>query len=209
MRTESKRSPHLRRGAVIAATALLAVLVSGCLEKPGIEQTWTRLDILSSNVAPGQRLAPGDTLAVAIRANLTFRRIVTGYAVTELRVSSGFSAPGGEVNPTAPRLPMANDIDDILQHSVTAGRMTRAITGWDHLIQTIDFNFTGRVPATVDSAGVNLGSTSGLFLVTYLGSGQKIEHPDGSDTLIVTPFRSAPNEILPVGMVLTVGTGTP
>lgn len=202
--------PSTSSGAARVATLSLgALLLGGCLEKPGIEDTWTRIDVLSSNVSQGEAFAPGAAPTISVRANVIFRRIVTGYAVTELRASSTIAVPGAEVNPSAPRLRMATDIDDILLHSVTAGRMTRAVTGWDHLIQTIDFSFTGAVPATVDSAGVSTGATSGLFLLTYLGSGEKIEHPDGSDTLIVTPFSSGPYQILPVGMVLSVGTGTP
>ena len=73
----------------------------------------------------------------------------------------------------------------------------------DHLIQHIDFAFTGVVPGSVtDSLGT--GPTAGLFLVCYLGSGVKVELPSGADTVIVTPFLSAPTQILPVGLPVTV-----
>jgi len=98
---------------------------------------------------------------------------------------------------------MATDMDRLLATSVSMGREARAVTGWDHLIQHIDFAFTGDVPGTVtDSVGT--GPTVGLFLVCYLGSGVKVERNDGSDTVIVTPYPSAPYQILPVGLTVKV-----
>jgi len=98
---------------------------------------------------------------------------------------------------------MANDMDRLLATSVSMGREARAFTGWDHLIQHMDFAFTGVVPGTVtDSVGT--GPTAGLFLVCYLGSGVKVERQDGTDTVIVTPYASSPYQILPVGLSVTV-----
>jgi hypothetical protein len=58
-------------------------------------------------------------------------------------------------------------------------------------------------PAATDS------SAHGLFLLCYLGSGQKVELQGGGDTIIVTPFVSEPTQILPVGMELAVaGSGS-
>jgi hypothetical protein len=48
------------------------------------------------------------------------------------------------------------------------------------------------------------GAPVGVFLLVYLGSGQKIERIDGSDTLIVTPFKAAQYQILPVGVTLAL-----
>jgi len=98
---------------------------------------------------------------------------------------------------------MATDMDRLLATSVSMGREARAVTGWDHLIQHIDFAFTGDVPGSVtDSVGT--GPAVGLFLVCYLGSGVKIERNDGTDTVIVTPYPSAPYQILPVGLTVKV-----
>ena len=59
------------------------------------------------------------------------------------------------------------------------------------------------MPGTVtDSSGT--GPVAGLFLVCYLGSGVKLELPSGADSIIVTPFPSNPNQILPVGLPVTV-----
>jgi hypothetical protein len=107
------------------------------------------------------------------------------------------------MDPDADRLRMATDMDRLLATSVSMGREARAVTGWDHLIQHIDFSFTGVVPGTVtDSLGT--GPTAGLFLVCYLGSGVEIELPSGADSVIVTPYPSAPYQILPVGLPVTV-----
>jgi hypothetical protein len=181
--------------------ALSAVLLGGCLGAPEIEDRWTRIDFESASLAPGQALPAGSAQAVNVRAAITYRRIVTGFAVAELRASSTVGTGSVEIHPDAEREPMASAIDYVLQNSVTVGRATRAVTGWDHLIQTIDFNFTGVAPATLDSTGA---PAAGLFLVCYLGQGTEIELADGSDSLVVTPFPSGPFEILPVGLELLV-----
>jgi hypothetical protein len=92
---------------------------------------------------------------------------------------------------------MAQDIDRILLNSVSMGRAIRAVTGWDHLIQRVDFNFSAPVPAAGDSS---MGPGGGLFLLCYLGSGVKLELPSGADSIIVTPYNSSNYQILPVGM---------
>jgi hypothetical protein len=99
---------------------------------------------------------------------------------------------------------MANDIDRLLATSVSMGRMTRAITGWDHLIQHIDFSFSGLVPGATITDSTGTGPVAGLFLVCYLGSGVRLELPSGADSIVVTPFRSNDAQVLPVGLPLTV-----
>jgi hypothetical protein len=89
---------------------------------------------------------------------------------------------------------MAAAIDLILQNSVSIGRDTKLVTGWDHLVQPFDFSFSATVPS----------GTPGLFLVCYLGSANEVELPDGSDSLVVIPFPSAQYQVLPVGLPLTV-----
>lgn len=182
------------RASVLVLALAIALPLAGCLGKPEIEDRWTRVDVESASVTPQQQLVAGSTVPLTMRATVTYRTILTGFAVAELRASSVTS---GQVTvaPDAPREPMARDIDRILQSSVSLGRATRAITGWDHLIQPIDFAFDGHVPPS-DSAG--------LFLLCYLGEGEEVEREDGSDTLIVTPFDSMQFEILPVGIELGV-----
>lgn len=195
-----------RRAAGVSALLLGATLLGGCLGEPEIEDRWTRIDLESTSLTPYQSLPPGPTPPISVRAAITYRSILTGFAVAELRASGTLSATDVVLHPDASRERMAQDIDHILQNSVTMGRATRAVTGWDHLIQHIDFNFTGVAPVSMDSAGVPIGPATGLFLVCYLGEGEEIELANGDDSLVVTPFNSAQYEILPVGLELTVAT---
>ena len=187
-----------RAGFALAA-ALGAIALGGCLGEPELEDRWTRIDLMSTSVQPLQVIPLGTLQPVTMSARITYRSIITGFAVAELRVSHTLSPGMVQVNPDAPREQMAQDIDRLLQQSVSVGRATRAVTGWDHLMQDIDFSFAGAVPATVDSAG----GSGGLFLLCYLGSGQKVELQDGRDSIIVTPFVSSTYELLPVGMGFT------
>jgi hypothetical protein len=177
-----------------------AFLLTGCFDAPEIEDRWTRLDITGASVVQNQALPPGSSQAITVGADITYRRIVTGFAVAELRASSSVTNLSVTLDPDAERrLTMARDIDRILASSTSLGRMTRAVTGWDHLIQHVDFTFTAGTPAPGDSLA------RGLFLLCYLGSGEEVELPGGGDSIIVTPFTSEPYQILPVGMELTVG----
>lgn len=192
----------MRRAAALSAAALL---LGGCLGEPGIEERWTRLDLQAASLAQHQVVAPGSAPAVSVRFTITYRKILTGFAVAELRASTAVPSGAVTLGPDAARLPMAQDMDRILAGSVTMGRATRPVTGWDHLIQTVDLSFTGAVPSGTDSAGVH----PSLFLVCYLGEGEEIELANGRDSLVVTPFPNTRYEILPVGLKLTVGSGTP
>jgi len=191
------------RSLASVALAVLACASSGCLGEPKLEDRWTRVDMRGASLATAQAVQAGTTLPVLVSSDITYRKILTGYAVAELRASTTLSPAQLQVGLGADRLRMANDMDRLLATSVSMGREARAFTGWDHLIQHFDFSFTGVVPGTVtDSLGT--GPTAGLFLVCYLGSGVKVELPSGADTVIVTPFPNTQYQILPVGLPLTV-----
>jgi len=192
------------RPILVLALIVAGIGAGGCLGEPPIEDRWTRLDVVAANVDPGETLVSGAVQTINVRTAITYRRILTGFVVTELRASSTVSAASVEVYPGAPRVPMAQDIDRILANSVSVGRATRAVTGWTHLIQEVELGFDAVAPASPDGSGQPVH----LFLLSYLGSGTEIERPDGSDSLIVTPFGSADYEILPVGMELTLGGGS-
>lgn len=179
---------------------LLAAGISGCLWKPETEDQWTRVDISSASVVPGQVVTAGSSLTLAGHANVTYRRILTGVVVAELRSASNMGGASALVHPDADREAMAATIDQILAGSTGLGRDTQLVTGWDHLIQPFDFSFSGTVPAALDSSGAPVG----LFLLCYLANGTEIELPDGSDSLIVTPMNSGQYQVLPVGISLTV-----
>ena len=186
----------------MAPAWLALALLAGCFDEPKIEERWTRVDVTGSSLTPSQALPPSSAQTITVGADITYRRIVTGFAVAELRASSSVTDLSVTVAPNSPRVTMAQDIDRILASSVTMGREARAVTGWDHLIQHVDFTFTGVTPAASDS------SARGLFLLVYLGSGERIELQGGGDSVVVTPFLSEPAQILPVGMELSVaGSG--
>ena len=190
----------VRRAVAGLALAACALPAAGCLGEPKIEDRWTRVDITSANHTQGQAVMPGVRDSVSVAARITYRSILTGFAVAEMRASN--VVPNGSVTlaPDAAREPMAYDIDRILANSVSVGRVVRPVTGWDHLIQTLDLSFGAVPPATLDSTG----ATSGLFILCYLGSGDEIELQDGSDSIAITPFVSNEYKILPVGMKVAV-----
>ena len=198
------RRPRATSLRALLPLALLLVTSGGCLEAPKIEDRWTRVDLDHSTLAPGEALTAGTMDSIHVDARITYRRIVTGFFVAELRASATLGPTSVALYPDAPRVPMANDIDAVLANSVSLGRAVYPVTGWDHLIQPVSLDFQAMPQSTVDSSGVSLGATSGLFLVCYLGSGVKIERPGRADSIAVTPFLSAPNQLLPVGMELTV-----
>ena len=192
----------VRRAAAVLALAACALPLSGCFDAPKIEDRWTRIDLEGANHVPNQFVTPGVRDSIALTATIIYRSILTGYAVAELRASSTIGNGSVVLHPDAKREPMALDIDRILANSVSVGRVVRPVTGWDHLMQTLDLSFAAVPPASVGTGG----ATSGLFLLCYLGSGEEIELSDGSDSVAITPFVSTQYQILPVGMKLTLAT---
>jgi hypothetical protein len=204
-RGDPSRLPRLRRVARRAGGPLLllgALAIAGCFDKPEIEDRWTRVDVQSSSPAPRQTLLPGSMQAINMQTTITYRAIVTGFVVAELRAGDSLASSQMPMDPGAPRVAMAQGIDVILAHSRSLGRATRAVTGWDHLIQPVDFTFNAATPAGPDSTW----SGSRLFLLCYLGSGERVERQGLPDSIIITPFVSSEHQVLPVGMDLYVGT---
>jgi hypothetical protein len=180
--------------------ALLLGALAGCLGKPETEDRWTRIDFVDANVAQGQSLPADSSVSIVLRTAVTYRSVLTGFLVTEVRASGTLSRHGVEIGPDAPREEMGAAIEQVLANSVSVGRATRAVTGWDHLIQETDQSFEVRVPSAIDSSGAPIG----VFLVSYLGEGEEVELEDGRDSLIVTPFPFRDYEILPIGLELDV-----
>ena len=185
------------RAGRIALLAAGASLLAGCFDAPTLEDRWTRVDLVSENVSQFQSMPLGAPESLSVTADITYRAIVTGYAVADLRVSPTLPPGSLHLDPNASRTVMAADVDSLLAHSYSVGRATQAVTGWDHLIQRVTLSFTGHVPAVLDSTNTTGG---GLFLVCYLGTGDLQRRFAMSDTLVVTPFPSGPYKILPVGM---------
>ncbi len=188
-----------RAWARVTLVALVACATSGCFDAPKLEERWTRLDFVSTSVSPYQPLTLGARESLAVTVDVTYRAILTGYAVADLRWSEDYSPVSLPMTPEMARLPLAQRIDTLLAHSVSVGRATRAVTGWDHLVERFDLRFGANVPAVLDSTGAGGG---GLFLVCYLGAGDLQRRLGMADTLVVTPYTSEAYQVLPVGLAL-------
>ncbi len=146
---------------------------------------------------PNQARSASQPLNVSIGGRITYRDIVTGFVVAEVRYSPTLTPLSLPLDKDEHNEICAASVDQILASSVTAGRATRAVTGWDHLMQDVNLSFTATVPPEVLTAG-------GCFLLLYMGSGDEIELANGEDSLVVTPFVSGQRQILHTGFPLTI-----
>jgi hypothetical protein len=102
----------------------------------------------------------GQPLAVSVKGRITYRDILTGFLVAEVRYSDTISPASVPLDPTENTLEAAQAIDRILANSVTAGRATRAVTGFDHLMQDVDLSSVKcRPPCTPAARPPVVGST--------------------------------------------------
>ncbi len=197
-----RRSGWVRQ--LLPAVLLCLPLVWGCLGEPEIDERWTLLEFLSSDPVPGKNLLPGDPLDVSVSGQIIYRQIQTGFLVAEVRYSDSLSPAALALDPDDHSLAMAYGVERVLNNSVTVGRATRAVTGFDHLIQTVDFNFAAAIPADMFAGDPDSVANRGLFLVLYLGEGEEIELDSGADSLVVTPFPVDEYEVLYTGFALDV-----
>jgi hypothetical protein len=194
-----------RRGALLPAV-LVALVVFGCvLDEPAIDERWTLVEFLSMSPRPEQSVAATQPINVSVKGRITYRRIVTGFLVAEVRYSDTISPQNVALATDEHTLEIAQDVDRILANSVSTGRATRAVTGFDHLMQDLNLNFTAQVPAALTTPG----APGGLYLVLYMGSGEEIRLRNGTDSLVVTPFVSSNEEILHTGYTLSLSAATP
>jgi hypothetical protein len=196
---------HMNRNNIIGFSALALLTLTGCLGEPEIDERWTKVEFLSSSPRAEQSSSVGQPIDVSVNGRITYRDIVTGFLVAEVRYADTLSPASVPLDPTTHTLESAQNIDRILANSVTAGRATRAVTGFDHLMQDFDLSFSATIPATMTAGGQTL--TGDLYLVLYMGSGDEIELEDGTDSLVVTPFRSTDMEILHTGYRLDINAG--
>ena len=124
--------------------------------------------------------------------------------VAELRYSDVLAPAMVALDPEQRTLESAQTVEYILANSVTAGRATRAVTGFDHLVQEVDLSFTAPVPAGLTAAAGDSAASRSLFLVLYLGDGDEVELPAGRDSLVVTPFDVEDSQVLFTGYPLRV-----
>ena len=190
------------------AAALCAVLLGGCLDEPEIDKRWTLVEFLSTDPRPVETVAAGTTVPVAVSGRITYRAIRTGYLVAEVRYAADLPPSAVGLDPDDHTLATSRHIEQVLAASVTAGRATRAVTGFDHLVQEIDFAFDAVVPAEMASGDPDSLARRGLYLVLYLGEGEEIELPAGRDSLVVTPLPVDEYELLLTGFALDVTAST-
>jgi len=197
-----------RTWAAAVLPALALVSLPGCvLDEPEIDKRWTVLEFVDVTPQPGQTSPGGQPLNVSVKGRITYRDILTGFLVAEVRYSDTISPASVPLDPTENTLEAAQAIDYILANSVTAGRATRAVTGFDHLMQDIDLSFTATVPPEMYAGGATAGR--GLYLLLYMGAGDEIELANGADSLVVTPFVSTQYEVLHNGFALRITPPVP
>lgn len=193
--------------APVGASLLLAALlglpaVTGCLSEPEIDERWTLVEFLSTDPIPGEDLAADQPLAVQVAGQITYRAIRTGYLVAEVRYSPTLGPAAMALDPDDHTLRTARRVERVLDNSVTAGRATRAVTGFDHLMQRVSLEFTAFVPPEMFVGDPDSVANRGLYLVLYLAEGEEIELQDGRDSLVVTPLPVEEYELLFTGFAL-------
>jgi hypothetical protein len=184
---------------LITIPLLAALTLVGCLGEPEIAERWTLLEFASVNPAPDQPVADGQPIDVSLMGRVTYRDVVTGFMVAEVR----YSPTSVPINPGHHDEATAQTVDQIIANSVTMGRRTQIVTGWDHLQQELDLSFTANVPAQMFPGGVG-PAVGALYLVLYMGDGNEVELQDGRDSLVVTPFNSIDRQVLHTGYPLIV-----
>lgn len=181
---------------------LLAGLVAGCLGEPPVEERWTNLEMLSFDVPDSTSLAPGDQVTVRMESRVTFRQLMTGFLVGEVRVSSTLTADSLVLD-DEDRILVSESVDYLLSNSFPVSREVKGLAGFPQLRRRVPMEFDVRVPSqageTYEPGG---GPASGLFLVLYMGEGDEIELEDGRDSLVVTPFTTHEDEVLATAQIL-------
>lgn len=182
--------------------ALAAGGLAGCLGEPPIEERWTHLELLSADLPDSVALSPGDRVIVRTDGRVTFRQLMTGFMVGEVRVSAQLTADSLALD-HEDAIVVSESVDRLLANSHPVARAVKALAGFPQLRRMIPMEFEVTVPASAGAPfAPGSGPASGLFLVLYMGEGEEIELEDGRDSLVVTPFTTHEDEILATARVL-------
>jgi hypothetical protein len=204
-----KAAALARAGFPVAGLAALAVAGSGCLGEPPIEERWTLLEITSGPSAA--TVVPGQPTAIDLGTRLTYRELLTGAVVAEVRASN-LLTPADVDFSTEDALARTQMVDYVLRNSSSLGFATRLTTGFDHLIQefSMTIDAAGTVPPMPDGFVADSLNVAGpgttLFLLVYYGQVDEVEIEGGDEIEVVTPFFSDQYDILATGVVLTNGS---
>ncbi len=195
----------MKRSAILPAAVLVAAIAAGCLDSPSTEETWTRIEILSALPATREGIVGQADVPMEVRARITYREILTGFLVADLRSAPGI-APGDvdlvdDPDDDEDGLDVAREVDNILMNSTSVGVEALEITGFDHLIQEATLAFDVTVPDT--------SAAGGLFLLVYFSSDvEELEDENGNeiDSILVTPTLSTERDILSAGDAIEAAT---
>ena len=193
------------RALILCLGLVWVAAVAGCLREPEIEERWTNLEIIATTVDAEETIDTAAGEPISVSAQLTFRSILTGAFVAELRASDTITSNMVELDPETAMIGTAEDVDFILENSVTAGRDFRTVTGFPDLVRTLDFQFGTFIPLAEHMAG----PATGYFLVLYMGSEEEVENDAGEDSVVITPFISSDYEILHKGIAIPLNIPPP
>lgn len=193
-----------RAGLALAVLSPLALAAAGggCLEAPGIEETWTRLELRSSQPTASTLVVPSGTLAVSVDARITFRAIRTGDLAIELRRGAAALAAANPLGADDEPRQHSRRVETLLAATTPVAGASRTVTGFDHLMMDTELAFTAPLPADLDS-------TEALWLLLFFGQGEEIRREGMADTVLVTPVAMDSLEILTTGFALRLDRGAP
>jgi len=191
-----------QRALVILPPLALAAAGGGCLEAPGTEETWTRLELLASAPTAATPLALGDTLAVSADARITFRAIRTGALALELRRGEATLAAAHPLGADDDPAQHSRRVEALLAATTPVAGASRTVTGFDHLMMDLALDFRSQVPG-------DLGADEALWLLLFFGEGEDIRREGMADTVVVTPVAMDSLEILATGFALRIERATP
>lgn len=195
---------RLSRQRALALLPPLALAAAGgaCLEAPGIDDTWTRLELLASAPTATTPLALGDTLAVNADARITFRAIRTGALAFELRRGDAALANAHPLGADDEPAQHSRRVEALLAATTPVAGASRTVTGFDHLMMDLALDFRSQVPA-------DLGADEALWLLLFFGEGEEIRREGMADTVVVTPVAMDSLEILATGFALRIERAVP
>jgi hypothetical protein len=198
----------MSRSPALVAALLAPFLLGGCLGDPPIEERWTLLEVVRAGPTDANAYAGTAAIPVEARVRITFREVLTGFVVVEVRQSDTITASDTAFDRRGRHLDVARDVDFVLANSTSLGFATHPVTGFDHLVREVELSFdaspaqdTGRSPSPSESLSPR--AVSGLFLLVYFSDDvEEVEIAPGEEIEIVHPVLSTEMDILSTGLEL-------
>lgn len=174
---------------------MLSLALPGCsnLGEPEIADLWTRLDLAE---APSVDSGTGEVRFVG---QITYRRVITGSVIAEIRISDLYTAEHFAFDPDTPREDMLRDVERLLAGSTSLGGVGVLVTGWDHLVQRIPLAIEASLPQPIPD---------GAFLVLYFGEVEEVEMASGETFDLFIPAAFTEDRILPIAFPLGSAAGS-